>query len=100
MEVPVRIALTHGGFAVPCLTAWLRHHSAADCTDKSETSLVMICSFFSRSDITYSDSASGFGSLNETFFKINFTWSASLSSIERGNEPVKVYPVFSFETDI
>lgn len=25
LEVPARIALAHGGFAVPCLTAWLRH---------------------------------------------------------------------------
>ena len=25
MEVPVGIAPTHGGFADPCLTAWLRH---------------------------------------------------------------------------
>jgi hypothetical protein len=26
MEVPVGIAPTHEGFAVPCLTTWLRHH--------------------------------------------------------------------------
>lgn len=25
MEVPVGIAPTHEGFAVPCLTTWLRH---------------------------------------------------------------------------
>src|SRR3989338_10778086 len=29
MEVPVGIAPTHGGFADPCLTAWLRHQHCA-----------------------------------------------------------------------
>jgi hypothetical protein len=87
LEVPAGIAPAHGGFAVPCLTAWLRHQERAGRIRKNGLGVKR------KSDNRcYVDDAALSGSLSVADCMMAKTSRSTVLVSERGVRAVKVYP--------
>src|SRR3989338_1075212 len=89
LEVPVGIAPTHGGFADPCLTTWLRHQKTRS-EERAVSNTIQETIFSHYSLLSAHSSLTGSSSVNPS--KIASTCCSSASSIATGVVAVIVYP--------